>query len=68
MPLTPEEQTREIIEAKYGRAWDTKQLQEDYSVRGFLAPFVSVTRKSDGVKGILQFTHMPRFYFDFTAE
>jgi hypothetical protein len=65
---TPEEQTREIIEAKHGAAWDTKELQRDYTVHSFMAPFVTVTRKSDGVKGSMQFTHMPRFYFGFVAE
>jgi hypothetical protein len=34
-------------------------------VIGFAAPFVVVRRKSDGVKGTLEFTHSPRVYFDF---
>lgn len=45
--------------------WNTAELQRDYEVIGFLAPFVVVKRKSDGVKGTLQFTHMPRAYFGF---
>jgi hypothetical protein len=43
--------------------WDTLELQHDFDVIGFQAPFVAVRRKSDGVKGSLQFTHAPRLYF-----
>lgn len=43
----------------------TAEATEKYSFIGFMAPFVMVTRKSDGVKGTLEFTHMPRFYFNF---
>lgn len=45
--------------------YDTKQLQEHFTVIGFQAPYVVVTRKSDGQKGSLMFTHRPRFYFGF---
>ena len=56
---------RKELEKVYGQVWDTQELQRDFSVQGFLAPCVSVTRKSDGVKGTLEFQHMPRFYFNF---
>lgn len=65
---TPEEQTREILQAQYGAVWNTTELQRDFTVHSFLAPFVTVTRKSDGVEGVLQFTHIPRFYFDFVSD
>ena len=45
--------------------WDTTELQRDFEVVGFAAPFVVVIRKSDRVKGVLEFTHRPRVYFDF---
>jgi len=48
------------------KTWDTQALQEDFTVVGFAAPFVVVTRKSDGVRGSLMFTHRPRLYFSFT--
>jgi hypothetical protein len=48
--------------------YDTKQLQEHFTVHGFLAPFVTVTRKADGVKGVMMFTHHPRMYFNFEPE
>ena len=48
--------------------WDTTELQRDFRVVGFLAPYVVVVRKSDGVKGVMQFTHNPRVYFGFEAS
>lgn len=60
------EGSREYLESVHGQVWDTSELQADFSVEGFLAPFVTVTRKSDKAKGALTFQHSPRFYFDFT--
>jgi hypothetical protein len=48
-----------------GQTWDTEQLQKDFEVMGFGAPYVAVRRKSDGVVGTLEFTHQPRLYFGF---
>ena len=50
------------------QTWDTQQLQEDFEVKSFLAPYVLVRRKSDGVEGLLEFTHSPRLYFGFTPR
>lgn len=50
-----------------GPRWDTTNLQRDFEVIGFMAPFVMVRRKSDGQKGTLEFTHNPRVYFNFQA-
>lgn len=47
------------------KTWTTEELQIDYEVLGFQAPFVVVRRKSDGVKGSLQFDHSPRIYYGF---
>ena len=60
--------TRPEYEAKYGQVWDTQELQRDYEVTGFAAPFVVVRRKSDGAVGSLRFTHSPRMYFGFVAD
>ena len=59
---------REALEAKHGQVWDTGQLQEEFDVLGFMAPYIVVCRKSDGVKGSLQFQHNPRLYFNFQAD
>ncbi len=65
-----QEQLRQSLEAEHGvgNVWDTAELQRDFVVHGFLAPFVSVTRKVDGVKGVLAFAHSPRLYFKFTSD
>jgi hypothetical protein len=59
---------REALEAEHGQVWDTGQLAQDFEVIGFLAPYVVARRKADGVKGSLEFQHMPRFYFNFVAD
>lgn len=62
------EGSREYLEAKYGQVWDTTELQQEFSVEGFMAPFVLARRKSDGIRGTLKFQHSPRFYFSFEPE
>jgi len=56
---------REKLEAMHGQVWNTEELARDFDVTGFAAPLVVVVRKSDGVKGSLEFQHNPRFYFRF---
>ena len=48
--------------------WNTEELQRDFSVQGFMAPFVVVKRKSDGKTGSLEFTHSPRVYFNWRED
>jgi len=60
--------TREELEKQVGQVWDTTELQRDFNVLGFQAPFVVVHRKSDGTKGSLEFTHSPRFYFNYAQH
>jgi hypothetical protein len=62
------EGSREYLEVKHGQIWDTDQLQEEFEVLGFLAPFVIARRKSDGVRGSLLFQSSPRIYFGFKSE
>ena len=56
------------LESKYGQVWDTSRLQDDFQVLGFMAPFVVVRRRSDGVRGSLMFQNSPRFYYSFQRE
>lgn len=56
--------SREALEAEHGQVWSTDELRLDFEVIGFAAPLVVVRRKSDGVKGSLEFQHHPRFYFN----
>jgi len=57
---------REVLEISVGRVWDTEELTKDFEVKGFLAPFVAVKRKSDGLEGTMLFQHSPRYYWGFT--
>lgn len=59
---------RIALEKEHGQVWNTEELKKDFSVLGFMAPFIVVQRKSDGVKGSLMFQHDPRYYFSFTAD
>lgn len=59
---------RTEMEAAHGAVWDTEELQRDYEVQGFSAPYVVARRRSDGVVGSLEFTHSPRFYFGWAPK
>ena len=60
-----EEEVRKDLEKVHGQVWNTQELQKDFIVHGFAAPFITATRKSDNKEGTLEFTHMPRFYHSF---
>ena len=62
------EGSREYLEAKHGQVFDTTELQSEFVVEAFMAPFVLARRKSDGIRGTLKFQHSPRFYFSFEPE
>jgi hypothetical protein len=51
------------LAADKGQTWTTAELQRDFEVTGFAAPFVVVKRRSDGKVGSLEFTASPRTYF-----
>lgn len=66
--INAEPGSREALEARYGQVWDTSELTETFSVIGFMAPIVAVVRKSDGVKGSVEFQARPRLYFNFVTH
>jgi hypothetical protein len=57
---------KDLAQAK--ERWTTDELARDFDVLGFAAPFVIVRRRSDGVKGSLEFTHSPRVYFNWRPD
>jgi hypothetical protein len=63
--INAEPGSREALESQYGQVWNTDQLGDAFEVIGFMAPLVVVRRRSDGVKGSLEFQHNPRYYFSF---
>ena len=62
--INSEDNTRQSLEAKHGQVWNTEEMQEEFDVVGFMAPLAIVRRKSDQSKGSLEFSHSPRFYFN----
>ena len=56
---------REDFELRYGKVWNTQELSEEFTVSGFMAPYVMVKRKLDDTKGTMMFSHSPRYYFCF---
>ena len=50
------------------KEYTTAEMQAEFLVLGFAAPFVVVERLSDGKKGSLQFRHSPRKYFGWKAD
>lgn len=61
---------REVLEECRAErpVWNTTQLQRDFEVLGFYAPYVAVRRREDGQVGTLKFTHRPRWYFGWKGE
>ena len=49
----------------FGKVYTTIELQEKFKVISFSSPYVTVERKEDNVRGTMQFTNMPRFYYGF---
>ena len=50
----------------WGEVLTVEEALEKYTFEGFGGGLVVVTRKSDGVRGSLNFTgDYPRYYFDF---
>lgn len=79
MPEDPSEKARAAIlplmpalADQYKKAgeetWTTEEFRRDFEAISFLAPFVSVRRRSDGVKGTLMFDHHPRVYFNWAED
>lgn len=65
---TMQEAKRKFAEEYPGHeCWTTSELAEQFDVLGFGLGFCVVRRKSDGVKGSLDYSKMfgARLYFDF---
>lgn len=66
--INAEPGSRESLEAEHGDVYDTSELQSEFTVLSFLAPYAVVQRKSDGARGSIMFQHSPRYYFGFKSE
>lgn len=59
---------RSELEARYGKVWDTKELQNEFVVQGFSMGLVVVANRDTNKVGSLSFQHDPRFYYDFVEH
>lgn len=66
--INAEPGSREYLEAKHGEVWDTTQLQQRFTVLGFLSPYCVVMDRESGKKGSVMFQASPRYYFGFKPE
>ncbi|WP_442508348.1 hypothetical protein SH528x_007317 [Novipirellula sp. SH528] len=64
--INAEPGSREYLEAKHGEVWDTSELQKEFTVLAFMAPYCIVKR--NGVKGSVKFQHQPRLYYSWSPE
>ena len=60
--------SRESLEEAHGQVWNTEELNAEFEVLSFLAPYIMATRKSTGKQTSLMFQHTPRFYFGATPS
>jgi hypothetical protein len=63
-------EARTALEACAGTAdvWNDESLMAAFEVSHFVPPYVSVIRRSDGVRGTVMFIDAPRLYFSFVPE
>ena len=66
--LNAEPADRRGLEQRHGQVWDGSELGREFEVIGFMAPMVVARRRSDGIKGSLEFQHHPRFYFNWEED
>lgn len=66
--INAEPGSREALEAQHGQVWSTDQVREEFEILGFMAPYIVVRRRSDGVKESLEFQHNPRLYFNWQPD
>ena len=54
-----------MVKTEVKTEWTTEEMEQDFEVIGFSHGYCAVKRKSDGVKGSLDFGGRPRKYFNF---
>jgi hypothetical protein len=66
VPQMPAELAAKVAAGE--RVWTTQEMTKEFEALGFMAPFIVVRRRADGVKGSLMFTGQPRLYFGWRNE
>jgi hypothetical protein len=68
--LESKKYAQEFLDSLYPERdrWTTEELRAEFDVKGFAFGFCIAVRKSDGVKGSLDFDHSPRVYYSFCPD
>lgn len=56
---------RALLMSAGEQVWSNEELLDDFEAEVFNPPYVTVIRKSDGVRGTVAFVDFPRLYFHF---
>ncbi len=56
---------RQLLEEKYGEVYTLEELDKEFKIIGFMAPYIAVDRLSDDKRGTMMFQDRPRFYYNF---
>lgn len=56
------------LEQLHGKAWDRKEIADDFAILGFHPPFAVVRRQADDEIGTLLYQEGPRYYFRWHAK
>ncbi len=51
-----------------GQVWTSEQFGQEFEILGLMISPTIVRRKSDGMRGTIQFHGDPRIFFDFRPE
>lgn len=50
-----------------GECWTTDEVQDEFEIIGFMAPFCVAKRRETQEKGALTFVHRPRIYYSWRS-
>ncbi len=57
----------QVIQDADGECWTTDEVQDEFEILGFMAPFCVAIRRETKEKGALAFVHAPRLYFSWVV-
>ena len=56
-------EVHQAIQEDEGKCWTTDEVQDEFEILGFIAPFCAAIRRETKEKGALTFVHQPRLYY-----
>ncbi|MDY3554235.1 hypothetical protein R5W24_003354 [Gemmata sp. JC717] len=68
LPQAQESLPPHELEARYGRVCNTRELAQEFTITGVIAPHVIVRWKADDVVGQMTFQNNPAYYHSFVPS